>query len=168
MKLVILLVILFVATGCQRGKIPDGGDAALDTPSAPPPKDDPRTACPPNTEMQGGPDEFQEWCQKSDGTLQGRHTIWHKNSYKAAEGDYVQNLKRGKWSYWHPNGQKASEGSYQLGKRQGAWSFWHENGQVAESGSYQDGLEDGQWTSYDENGEKTSETEFNKGMQLRR
>ncbi len=168
MKPFILLVILIVTAACQRGKIPDDADAALDTPRTPPPDDGPRAACPPETEMQGGPDKSEEWCQRSDGTLQGRHTIWHKNRYKAAQGDYALNQKQGKWTYWHSNGQKASEGEYLKGKRHGTWSFWHDNGQMAESGSYQNGLEDGNWTSYDESGEKTAETEYRNGMQLHR
>jgi len=168
MKPIILVVILILAAGCQRGKGPEPGDAAQPTPVTPPPEEGPRAACPADTEMQGGPEQFQEWCQKEDGTLQGRFTIWHKNRYKAAQGDYAQNLKQGRWTYWHPNGQKASSGEYVAGKRHGDWTFWHENGKPAEQGGYQNGLEDGNWTSYDEDGNKTTEIKYQNGMQLHR
>ena len=168
MKKLILLMIVAAVTGCQRGKIPDAGDASQTDPVAPPPKEGPRAECPPDTEMQGGPDQLEEWCQKKDGSLQGRHTIWHKNRYKAAEGDYAQNHKQGSWTYWHPNGEKASLGEYRQGKRHGTWSFWHDNSKLAETGDYQEGLEEGKWTSYDENGDQVAETHFSKGMQLQR
>jgi hypothetical protein len=167
-KKTLVILTVFVLIGCQRGKIPDSGDGALDTPALPPPKDDNRAACPQGTEMKGGPDQSEEWCQKPDGTLHGRFTIWHKNRYKAAEGEYRENLKHGEWIYWHPNGQKASSGGYQQGKRHGEWTYWHENGKLAETGGYLNGLEDGTWTAYDENGEKTSETQHRNGLQVRK
>jgi len=168
MKPFVLLVIVIMAIGCQRGKGPAPGDAAGPVEATPPPEEGPRASCPEGTALQGGPDQSQEWCQKPDGTLEGRFTIWHKNRFKAAEGEYRQNLKQGHWTYWHPNGQKASAGEYAAGKRQGMWTFWHDNGNLAEKGAYQNGLEEGRWVSYDEKGDQSAETEFHNGMQLHR
>jgi hypothetical protein len=175
-KILFVLMLLSLA-GCKKSAAPDSGqpssvdanDGTLPDVPPPPPEAD-RTPCPEGTEMKGGPppDSKEEWCQRPDGTLHGRSTVWHPNRYKAAEGEYRENLKEGKWTYWHPDGTKASEGEYQAGKRHGAWTFWHTSGEKSEEGEFQQGLEHGTWKHWDEEGKPLPDEEYDKGMRIRR
>ncbi|MBW1808575.1 MAG: toxin-antitoxin system YwqK family antitoxin [Deltaproteobacteria bacterium] len=177
MKKITTVLLMILLVGCQSSTStkkpvanPVDGQPATPDPAAPDPKDENRTACPDGTGLKGGPPpgSLEEWCEKPNGSLHGRSTIWHSNSFKAAEGEYLNNQKTGSWTYWHSNGKRASGGDYKEGKRHGAWTFWHENEQKAEAGNYQAGVEEGVWQRWNEAGEKSSEQEYKNGMPIRK
>ena len=140
MKPALLLVFMLVLVSCQRGTVPRDGGPGKDVPAAPLAK---RAPCPEGTETKGSPppEGIEEWCQKPDGVLHGRSTIWHRNRFKAAEGEYQNNEKHGRWTYWHPNGKKASSGEFSQGKKHGIWTVWDESGEKTHEIEYRDGIE---------------------------
>ena len=137
------LIILFVATSCNRVKTtPEVRESYAD----------------------GNPKVVVEYTTNEQGEKKlYKETHYFPGEKKYIEGKYDENQHRnGTWTSWYDNGQKNSECKYIDGKEDGAYHVWYPNGKPYINGHYKLGEKVGFWTFHDTLGKVVKETNFDK------
>lgn len=98
----------------------------------------------------------RQGCQKRNGIWHGRHTVWHRNGKKRAEGKYVNGQKHSLWKEWHSNGKLRASGIFSNGNQHGLFKFWHPNGKMHALGKFANGNAHGLWKLWHANGKKSA------------
>lgn len=83
------------------------------------------------------------------GTHKVRTIIYHENEKKAAEGNFIDQLKDSIWNYYDTKGQLITVESYQQGKKDGHWATYSaQTGIILEECDYSDDLLNGVHKTY--------------------
>jgi antitoxin component YwqK of YwqJK toxin-antitoxin module len=112
-----------------------------------------------------GPDARNHWIQYyQKGALHGGSVTYHKNCYRAAEGDYRQSKRQATWTFYANTGVKEAEGPFKDGKRAGVWSFYHKQGTRVRKGPFVNDEPHGTFEEWFANGKPWQKVRYKRGM----